>query len=268
MLTKLLKYEFKATGRIFLPMYVLLLVMAGANRLSWQISNWNSVWNNLIAVLLLTGYIFIFGGVFVGTFIVIAYRFYKNMYTDEGYLMFTLPVPVSRLLLSKLIAGFCWTVLSIVAACVSVFIMMIGYVQFSEFFQELGVFWNSFVEAMNSYAPHSWFLVGEVVVLAIIAIAGGILRIYAAFSIGQLTNKHRVLLSVGAYLGFGIVEQFLSTAGLMTIPYLNYEIIFDNLDSLMIADVIFIVLILYQAVITAAYYVVSWILMKKRVNLQ
>ena len=44
------------------------------------------------------------------------YRFYKNLMTDEGYLMFTLPVSRSQLIWSKLIVSMAWGILSAVLA--------------------------------------------------------------------------------------------------------------------------------------------------------
>ena len=42
------------------------------------------------------------------TAIIIAVRFYKNTYSDEGYLTHTLPVKRGTLLLAKVIAGTIW----------------------------------------------------------------------------------------------------------------------------------------------------------------
>ena len=41
----------------------------------------------------------------VVTFVLIFIRFYKNFFTDEGYLTFTLPVSRRKLMLSKIISG-------------------------------------------------------------------------------------------------------------------------------------------------------------------
>ncbi len=267
MLKKLLKYEWKATARYFLPVYGLLFAMAAASRISWLFSEIDSVWNRVVEVTLLMGYIFLFAGVFVATFIVIAYRFYKNMFTDEGYLTFTLPVSIKDLLLSKTIIAFVWTILSTIIAILSIMILMLGYVQFGSLFQELGEFWNELMRAMDAYAPHSWLVATEVLLLIILSLIGWVLKIYASFAVGQLTGKHKILLAVGAYFGFGVVEQFLGTALLLALPYLDYTAI-SQMDAVVVGEIILLFGLLLQLVFTAAYGVITWILMKRKVNLQ
>ena len=53
------------------------------------------------------------------TLVLMVYRFYKNLMTDEGYLMFTLPVSRSQLIWSKLMVALAWGVLSAVLAALA-----------------------------------------------------------------------------------------------------------------------------------------------------
>ena len=48
-------------------------------------------------------------------------RFYKNFFTDEGYLMFTLPVKTSDLILSKTLVAVIWRLISFLFIILSVF---------------------------------------------------------------------------------------------------------------------------------------------------
>ena len=57
--------------------------------------------------------------------IYIAVRFYKNLYTDEGYLMHTLPVTPRQLLVSKLTVGSLWSFLVTILTLWAVFLIMI-----------------------------------------------------------------------------------------------------------------------------------------------
>ena len=268
MLSKLLKYEWKATARFFLPIYGLLFAMAVASRISWLFSEVDNVWNRVLEITLLMGYIFMFGGVFVATFLVIAYRFYKNMFTDEGYVTFTLPVSVGNLLTSKLIIAFIWSVFSTIIAVFSIVILVLGYVQFDTIFQQLGMVWDELVRAMAEYAPHSWLILTEGILLVILALIASILRIFASFAVGQLTGKHKVLLAIGAYFGFGVVEQFFGLTVLMITPYLNYREVFPDAYGIVTGEIVLLVLLIVQLVVTAIYGVVTWVLMKRNVNLQ
>ena len=87
MLSKLLKYELKATGRIFLPLFLALLLFAGINRFTLSPDEFDAP-----AMISMIMYIIIMVGMFVMTFIMMIQRFYKNLLSDEGYLMLTLPV--------------------------------------------------------------------------------------------------------------------------------------------------------------------------------
>ena len=42
MLRKLIKYEFKATGRIFFPLYLALIIIAFIQRLFFQLKTWGA----------------------------------------------------------------------------------------------------------------------------------------------------------------------------------------------------------------------------------
>ena len=88
MLGKLIKYEFNANSRTFLPMYIALILVAAVNRvLRVTMSEANLAFG--ISIMLLVGLFMALG---IITLVVIIQRFNKNLLGDEGYLMFTLPV--------------------------------------------------------------------------------------------------------------------------------------------------------------------------------
>ena len=104
MLGKLFKYEVKATARIFLPLYFVLIVFAIIN----SFMSFNADDFSLPQFITLTLYIFILVGMFVASLIVMIQRFYKNLLSEEGYLMFTLPVKPYKHIISKLIVSVMW----------------------------------------------------------------------------------------------------------------------------------------------------------------
>lgn len=105
MLLKLLKYEFKSTGLRFLTAFAVYAVVIGALLLfSNNADNrFQSLAIFLICVCILA--------LFIVLFLTLFQRYNANLYGDEGYLMFTLPVGGKMLLLSKLIAAFVWVTL-------------------------------------------------------------------------------------------------------------------------------------------------------------
>ena len=107
MLAKLLKFEFKETARIIPFLYLITMFFAAVSLIA--------SWLKLSFIKTTSSSILIFVGiaVFIITFVIIAVRFYSNLYSNEGYLMFTLPVKPQKLLASKIIAAFCWIMVSL-----------------------------------------------------------------------------------------------------------------------------------------------------------
>ena len=85
MLSKLLKYEFRATGRIMLPVYALLLVSCGGCTLFGSLLGRYP--ESTVLSVVQTVFATLFGvttfGMLLLTLVLMVYRFYKNLMTDE-----------------------------------------------------------------------------------------------------------------------------------------------------------------------------------------
>ena len=219
MLGKLLKYEIKATGRIFLPIYLALILLAGINRIfiAFQFFPQNQALS-LISGFVSLLYILLICGMFALTFVVMIQRFYKNLLGDEGYLMFTLPVKPSALILSKMLVSFLWIVVSIAVTIVSIFLLTLDpsvITAIATFFQEIAdVF-------LGTHGQQVIIFIIELVVGCIIGIFSSILMVYAAMALGHLFQKHRVLASFGAYLVIMFILQVISTL-ILSIPTIQW----------------------------------------------
>jgi DNA polymerase-3 subunit beta len=205
MLGKLLKYEIKSTARIFLPLYVSLVLLAVISNIFFKINN-NELFMNIISVISTSAYVFIIIAIFVLTLLVMIQRFYKNLLGDEGYLMFTLPVKTGEHIVSKLLTSMMWVITSTIVTIVSVLIISYNENTFaslqnaiSQVFSEI-----SRVFGINGYA----YLI-EFFIFLLMVLATNILMIYASIAVGQLVSKHKVLGAFGAYLGFYILSQII-----------------------------------------------------------
>jgi hypothetical protein len=119
MLSKLLKYEFKDTARIIPFFYLIIVIFSIMAVTAKQINiQWFIVTSSILLIVM-------GGSLVIITFVVIVMRFYKNLYSNEGYLMFTLPVKPQQLLASKVIVAFTWIITSFIvfigALCVSLY---------------------------------------------------------------------------------------------------------------------------------------------------
>ena len=108
MLGKLMKYEWRG---LRFPLLIMLGILGIATLLTCILiftinPKYDSVASGLsVLSLILSIMLYYFGiiGCSVGTMLIIAIRFYKTTYTDQGYLTHTLPVETKTLLAAKTI---------------------------------------------------------------------------------------------------------------------------------------------------------------------
>lgn len=86
MLGKLIKHEFKACGRYFLPVYIALLIVFFLNGFTLPRSSESAVSGILVILLVSVTLLFIF----INLYVTIK-RFASSIYGEEGYLTNTLP---------------------------------------------------------------------------------------------------------------------------------------------------------------------------------
>lgn len=211
MLGKLLKYEIKATARLFFPIYLAILLFAFINRLINPFENiGNNTYNatiegfnflSIIQTISVFVYFALIVAVIAMTLVIIIQRFYKNLLGDEGYLMFTLPVKPWHHIVSKLLISLVWIIFSFIIIMCSVLIL----INIDNIFGELAKIINA---GRNFFGDTILILIP---ISALIVSAYFIMTVYNALSIGHLFTKHRILASFGAYIGIYIISQIVFT---------------------------------------------------------
>lgn len=213
MLKKLFKYDMKADSRLMLPLIMLVLATTVAGTAALRFLNHlnrNSgaglpgTAETILKMAL--GLIFLFSVLMVVAFFVISLfvilsRYYKNCFTDEGYLTFTLPVKTSTHLFSKLWSGLLWLLIAIAIGGVCVFI----YVGFGS--AEHGLFNGGlFRDAVQAFkaADAQFGSLGTFGVSMIITgasqIINTVLAMMLAITIGSIiAKKHKILAAIGFY---------------------------------------------------------------------
>ena len=212
MLGKLLKYEFRATGRIFLPFFGALLVVSTISRIIGSFSRGGAhgiaeisgapyVIGIVISIMLIVA-------VFVIAFVLMIQRFSKNLVGDEGYLMFTLPVRVDSLIFSKLIVSAAWFILSFIVVLISIAIMsLVNIRQISSVLSDIlgQIFTGGIGDVITCV---------QVVIMIVVSLFTSALSFYMCISLSMLFNRRRGLISFGLYMLFCIVLQILTTIGI------------------------------------------------------
>lgn len=212
MLRKLLKYEFAATGRYLLPLLGLLVVLAGAAALSIRVVTSESVGKAATVLAAIAVVLFFLSAMALAavTVVLIVYRFYKNLLGSEGYLMHTLPVSVHQLILSKLIAAVCWMALTSVFIYASLFFVAFRAEVWAQVLSELGALFERLSLAYGIGAAELLCVVLELIVLLLLGSMSSCLLFYASLSLGHSLPRHKLLASLGVFLGFGLVSQVLT----------------------------------------------------------
>ena len=202
MLAKLLKYDFKAMFKIFLPLWGVLLVVSGINRLCTGAGLDAEQGLGLVNSLMVLLYVLLIVAVMVVTTVIIIARFYQGLLKDEGYLMFTIPVKPWQLVASKLISAVVISMLSVLVAIVSVLIIA----SYQGFFYDLTQVW----EVLARMTPNANGLAILSVVSVFVGLICAVSQVYASMALGHLAGSHRVGFAV---LAFIVLSMAWSTVG-------------------------------------------------------
>jgi hypothetical protein len=208
MFGKLVKHEFRATARIIPFVFLVTVFLALVHILTVRLNL--GILANLSFVLVI---IMCFAQVAV-TVILIVWRYYKSLYSNEGYLTHTLPVTPSKHLWSKLLVGASWylaaTLLSFgtIAAVISSDIQMKDTVTYDKIVQLMGV--------QNNQVAF-WVFVA---VMLLIGVVQTLTEAYFAITVGSVSKLHKlgiggpVLIFFAEYIGL----QIINSIGMIFIP--------------------------------------------------
>ncbi|MCI1964557.1 MAG: hypothetical protein LKJ17_00245 [Oscillospiraceae bacterium] len=267
MLGKLLKYELKATARIFFPLYGLIFLLAALNRLFWQI---NAEGLMIPRVIMMTVYIMLVVSVFIITLVVTIQRFYKNLLGDEGYLSFTLPVKTHSHIDAKMIITFLWSALSILVSIISIFILVADDQSLTQFSLMCG----DIATVYHKLGLSAHLIALELIVVVILMFVSSILEIYAAIVVGNLAGRHKLLAGVGAYLGFGIIEQIIASLLIqgfghqIMLYYDSFQLVQGAAAVVQPFEMTLLVLIVFSLFLCAAFYFFTHWMLNRKLNLE
>lgn len=210
MVRKLMKHELRAIYRILLWLMLAALLLSVLTRVSneMNIASANGDGSGILRFIsVLFSSIFWEMGMFAlagAATLVSLVRYFKSLFTGEGYLTFSLPVTPTQLLIAKLLSALIATVSSFAVILLGL-VIAIPFSGLAELFDEFLQFGQSIVDLFVGN-PLGGI---EALLLFLAAIPAGLLYLYLIASLGQLFTKGRTLITIGLYIGGSFVLQFL-----------------------------------------------------------
>ncbi len=212
MLRKLIKHEFRATARLLLPMFAIVLALAVGNNLSVRVLlDAEQGMMTFLGMTISGAYMMALFAMFVMCAVLVIKRFHSNYLTDEGYVMMTLPVSVHQLICSKLVVSLAWMVAAMVVLAMSGFISIFQVEQVQSLLQEA---WNLASQLLSQMNVSNAVTAVDTVVYALSTGVSTCLMVYGAMAVGHSFPNHKVLLSIGAYFVIQWAVQLVSYVGL------------------------------------------------------
>lgn len=207
MVKKLFKHEFLSYARVMSVVYAILFTIAAAGRVIQFFESDSIPYKIINIVSLITYGVSVFATV-AFVFVMAILRFYKNLFTAEGYLSFTLPVSPTQHIIVKVVTAACMEMVTVAAVLLSGCIISAG-----ELLVEIWKALTYILEMLYELAGFQTVLIGsELALLFLLECFSGILLYYTFIAIGQLFKKNRILAAVGAYFVYYFITQAVSTA--------------------------------------------------------
>ncbi len=251
MLRKILKHEFKATYRLFVPLYIVLAALTGLSFLIYalfhkQESVLSVIVFGLTTLVIILGYFFIL----MAPYVFLSMRFYRTTATREAYLTFTVPADTKTILFGKYLNALFWSVLTSVLCYLSFFI-------FTRFTGDIQ-------GAFEIDENRALFLLS-----ILLSISLAILTIFTAISLSQLVREHRVLASLGFAAALYTIQQIVSVVVMLPIMLKrpDHGVALGMHPDFSGEQLIFLISFAISIVFSIAYFLISNYMLKKKLNL-
>jgi len=195
--------------------------------------------------------------------IVIYIRFYKNFFTDEGYLTFTLPVKIGHLLGSKLLTALITTVATGLVLFADIYLMCAigGGV---ELLEDLHALVEIFFENMPFYA---YVYAVQILLLLLLSSVLSFLFLFCCITFGSIiTKKAKVPAAIGIYyVANWVFSGFLQIIILFSVPALAEKIfaLRESAQGTVIVLVLLAITLTLGVVCLLLYALQYWMLHRK-----
>lgn len=277
MLIKLIKYDIRADYKKYLITGAALLILSGIVRFidvkfgnSADESNWKLVLELMVGALIM-----VCAGVLFMTTIISAVRYRNKMFSDEGYLMNTLPIHPSLHILSSIITNYLWTLAMAVLDLISMIIAAGGL-----------DFWRGFSKPFGIMFDISQIYFVFVLITLIVSPITMMMTLILLINFANMFRSHRVLAGFGGYFILMAVSGLLSEIlyailGKSEVMLSTFRVLNDNNDYMTSNDSYVIVMkelakltdgmylhfAIANVIMFVLLFVASSYILKKKINL-
>lgn len=223
MFGKLIKHEFRASGRIMLPLLIALPALGLLSNLAVHLIDSGSSIVRFLSGFILFAYGTACFCLSFAAFVVMILRWYRSVHSTEGYLTNTLPVSVHGIIWSRLLVAAVYFALSIIALVLSVMLMDLS----RELFVSIGEFVSQLMQLEIQDLEREFVTLGLIAAgIVLIYAVAKCLHFYAAISVGHAFNGHKGLMSVLAYVAMQVIFSSVAVKSAMLlseIPALSVD---------------------------------------------
>lgn len=275
MLNKLIKHEWKETWRIptLILVSISLLTAVAALYFSLQPVPTVDIEFNIGKMALFIGYVFLVSTTAMLLTIYLGTRFYKNLYTDEGYLMHTLPVPPWMLLASKALIATAWMYVSSLLSIACIY--PVTYLALPKIVYTDPAEMNLIFDyLLHMFGSSPWKVLFFMIPFLFVSSLFSVILLHAAISLGQLVGRHKVLASILCYLGLNTLISGISSVFML--PMITGVVLTqsdaspEQMMTLVIPELLtsaYVVTFLVQLVLAAAGFFLCNYILRKCLNL-
>ena len=275
MLKKLLSYDFKAIFKYWWIGALTTLVLSGVGAGCGSILETEKELPPSVTIFATIGMVLVVLSIFAFVLfaeLLVYVRFYKHLFTDEGYLTFTLPVKRHQILSSKLISGFVCGLATIIVAAVEAAIIILTTFRkdifYNGWYNDLVTFIKEMVA--ESGIPYLTAFFGEIILICLLVLCLGVLFTYLCITFaGAISKKSKLASAILIYYGASSVSSIF----MYMFYFFGVGALIDWIDALNsniqdnILLVIMLLIILFVSMLCTVAYTLNYRLLERKLNL-
>ncbi|MCQ2385145.1 MAG: hypothetical protein MJ078_00490 [Clostridia bacterium] len=251
MLKKLFRYDWQAQKRLLLPIMGATVGTGLLGLLLLEIvfslkENASVLRFSLIAFYVLTIITMLACSLVVEFLIVM--RYYKNFFTDEGYLTFVLPATIEEQVGAKILSGSLLSFLAFVSICLGLFFA--AGIPVMQFAAKNGDMIALIKDVLSAFIDIVEIAPGQIIlalVSAVVTLFAEIILLYTAITLGSLLiNKHKILGSVLFYFVINTIVGTLNSliSGIFSVTVIRSaeNIMFSTLLAQGVSIILYLIL--------------------------